>query len=67
MRRNVFHNAKNSAINMHLGQWNGLDDLVLSDNIYIQPPDKTLVRWGDKSVTAKAFARYQPFARKDSG
>ena len=52
VRRNVFHNAKNSAIVMHLGGWNGLDELVLSDNLYVQPPDKTLIRWGDKSFTA---------------
>ncbi|MFV2068949.1 MAG: hypothetical protein ACC645_18440 [Pirellulales bacterium] len=66
VRRNVFHNAKNSAIVMHLGRWNGLDELVLSDNLYVQPPEKTLIRWGDKSFTAKAFAEYQQFAGKDS-
>ncbi len=65
VRRNVFHGAENSAINIHVAQWNGLEGLLLSENTYCQPPESVLVRWGDTPFTAARFADYQRTTHKD--
>ncbi len=65
VRRNVFHTAKFTAINLHLDGWDWSDQLVLSDNLYVQPADRTLVQWDGRRFTAREFAAYQRFTGKD--
>jgi len=66
VRRNVFHHAETSFMNISIARWNGLDGLVLCDNIHCQPPDNVLVWWGDRSFTAGQFAEYQRATEKDA-
>ncbi|NOX56656.1 MAG: hypothetical protein GXP27_19865, partial [Planctomycetes bacterium] len=66
VRRNVFHNARFAALNLHLGQWDWSDELVLSDNVYVQPADKTLVQWDGRPFKAGEFAAYRRFSGKDT-
>ena len=66
VRRNVFHHAENSFMNIHIARWNGLDGLVLTDNTHCQPPDSVLVHWGDRSFTAGQFADYQQASGQDA-
>ena len=67
IRRNVFHNARFTAINAHLGRWDWSDALVLSDNLYVQPPEKRLAQWDGKPFLAKQFSEYQRLTGKDHG
>jgi|YNPNPStandDraft_1061719.scaffolds.fasta_scaffold54325_2 hypothetical protein len=66
VRKNIFHRAENSYMNISAEQWNGLDGLVLEENILYQPPDKVLVWWRNSSYTPQDFETYQRDTGKDS-
>jgi hypothetical protein len=65
IRNNVFHRAEYAAMVIHPDRWNGLDDLVLNDNLYYQPSDKALVRWGEKLLASHDFDAYKRWTGKD--
>ena len=67
IRNNVFHKAENSFMNVHTGDWNGLENLVLEGNVHCQPADKVLAWWGEKSYPASDFEAYQRETGKDAG
>ncbi len=70
VRNNVFHYAQSAAVIVQANQWNGLDKLVIDNNLYYQPPDRQLVWWGDprfgKSFLARQFRAYKKFTGKDA-
>ncbi len=70
VRNNVFHSAENAAIVLQADQWNGLENLVLDDNIYYQPSDKTLVSWGSwrnaETFSPDDFDAYKKETGKDT-
>jgi len=66
VRRNVFHAAKHSAINLDAAHWNGLEELILDENVYCQPADALLVGWGATTYKPDAFAAYQQRTGKDA-
>jgi hypothetical protein len=70
VRNNVFHGAEDVAIAIYADRWNGLDKLVMDDNLYCQPPEKRLVRWGSWRVgrvfLASQFDAYKEFTGKDA-
>ena len=66
VRNNIFHKAENAAIVLQANQWNGLENLVLDNNIYYQPSDKTLVQWGEKSFLPRDFDTYKELTGKDA-
>ncbi len=70
VRNNVFHRAEASAIVIRAEGWNGLEDLVLENNVYYQPADKALVGWGHwrdgKSYSAQEFDAYKKATGKDA-
>jgi hypothetical protein len=65
VRNNTFHLAENSAIHIDPKHWNGLKDLVLAGNVYYQPADRALVRWGKKVYLARDFDAYRRETGKD--
>jgi len=65
VRNNVFHRAENSFMNIHVGRWNGLNELVLDNNVYYQPADKVFVWWGNESYYPRDFAAYKKKTGKD--
>ena len=72
VRNNVFHRAESSAIVVQFKatEWNGVENLVLENNVYYQPPDKTLVWWGHwrdgKSFSPNEFDAYKKATGKDA-
>jgi len=67
VRNNIFHGAELAAIIIRAQQWNGLDKLVLSDNIYYQPAERAFAFWGDKSYSPADFEKYKQETGKDEG
>jgi len=65
IRNNIFHRAEHSAMNLPVDHWNGLDKLVLEGNVYYQPPEKVLIRWGRKSYASREFDTYRSETGKD--
>ena len=70
VRNNVFHRAEASTIVIRVDGWNGLENLVLENNVYYQPSDKALVGWGHwrdgRSFSPKEFDAYQKATGKDA-
>ncbi|HEX30996.1 TPA: hypothetical protein ENG04_13025 [Candidatus Poribacteria bacterium] len=65
VRNNIFHGAEDVVILIYVDHWNGLDRLIIDGNIYCQPSDRQLVRWG-KPFLARDFEAYQKFTGKDA-
>ncbi len=66
VRRNVFHHAENSVMNIRPDHWNGLDGLVMSQNTFVQAADKVLIHWGNKPFSTRQFSEYQRSTGKDA-
>jgi hypothetical protein len=66
VRRNVFHAAKHSTVNLDADHWNGLEELILDENLYCQPANTLLVGWGDRTYKAEKFPDYQQRTGKDA-
>ena len=66
VRRNVFHAAKHSTINLDAAHWNGLEELTLDENLYCQPADTLLVGWSATTYKPDALAAYQQRTGKDA-
>jgi len=64
IRNNTFKNAKKVAIYLSK-EWNGLDKLILDDNVYMQPEEGYLI-WHDNDVfRIEDYRRYQVHLRKE--
>ncbi|MBI4654719.1 MAG: hypothetical protein HY752_06960 [Nitrospirae bacterium] len=66
IENNTFHTAKWTIFNL-LWPWNGADGLILRNNLYYQPSDQVLVRWGPRIYYPADFERYKTETGKDAG
>jgi uncharacterized protein YjdB len=66
VRRNVFHAARHSTVNLDAAHWNGLEELTLDENLYCQPAGTLLVGWSATTYKSDAFAAYQQRTGKDA-
>lgn len=72
VRNNIFHRAESTAVvvSHKANEWNGLDNLVLDNNVYYQPRDKQLAWWGHwrdgKSFSPQEFDAYKKATGKDA-